>query len=95
MRVEKWSSDKSPVAQGIPAWCQAQQRRLEAAREQLRQIKEAGEPDKAVQGIREVSMQEADSVQGKLEQISQQMMNVVQACNEENGIIEDEFLSVR
>jgi len=40
-RVKKRSSNKSPSAQAVPAWCQAYQRRLEAAREQLKLIQEA------------------------------------------------------
>jgi len=39
-------------------------------------------------------MQDADAVQGNLDQITHQMMHVVQACNEEKQIIEDKFLSV-
>jgi len=94
-RIEKRSSDKSPAAHQTPAWCHSYQRTLEAAREQIRLIKEAAEPEEAELGIGEVSMPEADPVQGRLEQISQQMMHVVQACNEEKEIIEEEFLSVR
>jgi len=94
MQIEKRSCDKSPAGHQMPAWCQACQRRLEAAREQLKLIREAGEPEEAELGIGEVSMPEADPVQGKLEQIFQQMMHVVQACNEKKEIIEDEFLSV-
>jgi len=40
-------------------------------------------------------MQEADPVQGKLEQITQQMIHVVQACNKEKEIIEDKSLAVQ
>jgi len=94
-RIEKRSSDKSPAAHQTPAWCKSYQKRLEAAREQIRLIKEAGEPEEAELGIGEVVIPEADPVQGRLEQISQQMMHVEQACNEEKEIIEEEFLSVR
>jgi len=36
----------------------------------------------------------ADAVPDKLEQITQQMMHIVQACKEEKGIIEEEFVAV-
>jgi len=95
MRIEKRNLEKSPAGYQTPVWCQAYQRRLEAAREQLKLIKEPEEPEELELGIGEVLMPEADPVQGKLEQISQQMMHMVQACNEEKEIIEEEFLSVR
>ena len=63
-------------------------------REQLRLEKEAGEPEEADLGIGEVSMHEANQVQSNLEEMTQQMMPVVQACYEEQAIIEDEFLAV-
>jgi hypothetical protein len=94
-RIEKRSLNKSPVAVPTPEWCQAYQRRLEAAREQLKQIKEAGEPDEAELGIGEVEMTGSDPVQQKLEEVSQQIVHIVQACNEEKGVIEDEFLAVK
>jgi hypothetical protein len=94
-RVEKRSSDKSPVAQEIPAWCRQYQCRLEPAAEQVWLIRENGEPDEAKQGLGEVEMQEQDQVRTKLQEITQQMLHVVQACNEKKGLIEDEFLAVR
>jgi len=49
-RVEKRSSDNSPAAREIPVWCQQYQTRLEAAAEQIRLIRENGEPEEAEQG---------------------------------------------
>jgi hypothetical protein len=43
-RVEKRSSDMSPVAQEVPAWCWSYQLMLDIAKEQLTHITEAGKP---------------------------------------------------
>jgi hypothetical protein len=40
-------------------------------------------------------MTEQDPVRNKLQELTQQMVHVVQACNEEKEIIEDEFAAVR
>jgi len=40
-------------------------------------------------------MREQDPVQNKLQEMTQQMVHVVRACNEEKGLIEDEFVVVR
>lgn len=66
-----------------------------AAREQLRLIKEAGEPEETEQGIGEVSIQQANPVQGKLEQITQKMMHMVQTYTKEKEIIKGKFLEVQ
>jgi len=94
-RIEKRSSDKSPAAREIPVCCQQYQQRLDAAAEQVRLIRENGEPQEAEQGLGEVEMREQDSVQTKLQELTQQMVHVVQACNEEKGLIEDEIIAVR
>jgi len=67
--------------------------RIEAAREQLKQIKEAGEPEEAQLGLGEVEMSQ-DPVRQQLEGLTQQMAHIIEACNSEKGIIEEEFLSV-
>jgi len=92
-RIEKSSSARSPRAQEIPQWCRNYQLRIEAAREQLKQIKEAGEPEEAQLGLGEVEM-EQDPVRQQLEGLTQQMVHIIEACNSEKGIIEEEFLSV-
>lgn len=94
-RVENWSSDKSPAAQEIPAWCRKFQLRLEAAAEQVRQIQEAGEPEEAQLGLGEIKMPEQDPVQSKLQELTQQRVHVVQAFNEVKEITEEEFNAVR
>ena len=40
-------------------------------------------------------MREQDPVQTKLQEITEQMVRVVQVCNEAKGLIEDEFIAVR
>jgi len=92
-RIEKSSSARSPRAQEIPQWCRNYQLRIEAAREQLKQIKEAGEPEEAQLGLGEVEMNQ-DPVKQQLEGLTQQMVHIIEACNSEKGIIEEEFLSV-
>jgi len=92
-RIEKSSSARSPRAQEIPQWCLNYQLRIEAAREQLKQIKEAGEPEEAELGLGEVEMNQ-DPVKQQLEGLTQQMVHIIEACNSEKGIIEEEFLSV-
>jgi len=93
--VEKRSSDKSPGAQEIPAWCSQYKVRLEPAAEQVALIRENRGPEIAEQGLGEVDMRAQDPVQTKLQELTQQMVHVVQACNEEKGLIEDEFFAVR
>jgi hypothetical protein len=92
-RIEKSSSARSQRAQEIPQWCRNYQLRIEAAREQLKQIKEAGEPEEAELGLGEVEMNQ-DPVKQQLEGLTQQMVHIIEACNSEKGIIEEEFLSV-
>jgi len=92
-RIEKSSSARSPRPQEIPQWCREYQRRIEAAREQLKQIKEAGEPEEAELGLGEVEMNQ-DPVKQQLEGLTQQMVHIIEACNSEKGIIEEEFQSV-
>jgi hypothetical protein len=92
-RIEKSSSARSQRGQEIPQWCRNYQLRIEAAREQLKQIKEAGEPEEAELGLGEVEMNQ-DPVKQQLEGLTQQMVHIIEACNSEKGIIEEEFLSV-
>ena len=92
-RIEKSSSARSPRPQELPQWCRDYQLRIEAAREQLKQIKEAGEIEQAELGLGEVEMNQ-DPVKQQLEGLTQQMVHIIEACNSEKGIIEEEFLSV-
>lgn len=63
-------------------------------KEQLQRFKQAKDTEEAQLGIGEIPMPVADAVPDKLEQITQQMMHIVQACKEEKGIIEEEFVAV-
>jgi len=92
-RIEKSSSARSPRAQELPQWCHNYQLKIEAAREQLKQIKEAGETEEAQLGLGEVEMNQ-DPVKQQLEGLTQQMVHIIEVCNSEKGIIEEEFLSL-
>jgi len=67
--------------------------RIEAAREQLKQIKEAREPEEAEVGLGEIEMNQ-DPVRQQWKGLTQQMVHIIEACNSEKVIIEEEFLSV-
>ena len=60
-------------------------------------LKEREEPPEAIPGQGEVEMSEGnqDSVQEQLSELTQQVIHVIQACNEEKEVLEDEFDSVR
>jgi len=94
-RIEKRSSDKSPAARVVPERCQRYQQRLESASEEIRLIREHEKPAEAIEGLGEVEMAESDLVTTKLQELIQQMVHVVQACNEEKELIEDEFVAIR
>jgi len=67
--------------------------RIKAAREQLKQLKEAGEPEEAEVGLGEIEMNQ-DPVRQQLEGLTQLMVHIIEAYNSEKEIIEEEFLSV-
>jgi hypothetical protein len=94
MRVEK---PRSPAAWPIPEWCLGYQRRIEAARRDYLLLKEQGEPEEALEGQGEIEMTEAntDLVQKQLSELAQQIIYVIEACNDENGILEKDFDSVK
>jgi hypothetical protein len=94
LRIEKTSSARSPRPQEIPEWGRNYQLRIEAAREQLKQIKEAGQPEEAVIGLGEIEMRQADPVQQQLQGLTQQIVHIIEACNSEKEIMEEEFLPV-
>ena len=93
-RVEK---PRSPAQREIPVWVQDYQNRLEEARREYLLLKNHEEPEEAEEGQGEVVMAEAstDLVQDQLSELAQQVMHVIQACNEEKEIIEDDFESVK
>ena len=73
-RIEKRSSDKSPAARVLPEWCQRYQQRLEAATEEIKLIRENGEPEEALGGSGEAEMADSDPVRTKLRELTQQMV---------------------
>ena len=89
-RVEK---PRSPAQRDIPVWVQGYQNRLEEARREYLLLKNHAEPEEG----QDVVMGEAntDLVQDQLSELAQQVMHVIQACNEEKEIIEDDFESVK
>ena len=85
----------SPAAQAIPTWCQKYRLRLQAVAEQVCPIKEDEEPEEAELGFRVVEMREQNAVSTKLQELTQQMAYVVQACNNEKEVIEEKFKAVQ
>jgi len=69
---------------------------LEEARREYLLLKAHEEPEEAEERQGEVAMWEVNSdlVQNQLSELAQQVMHVIQACNEEKEIIEDDFESV-
>jgi hypothetical protein len=80
---------RSPAARPILQWYLEYQRRIEAARRDYLQLKEQEEPDEALEGQGEIQMTEANSdlVQKQLSERTQQIVRVMEACNEEKDII--------
>jgi len=91
-RIEK---PRSPAPRDIPVWVQNYQNRLEEARREYRLLKDHEEPEEALEGQGEVVMMDTDLVQEQLSELAQQVMHVIQACNDKKEIIEDDFESVK
>ena len=93
-RIEK---PRSPAGRVIPEWCHNYQRRIEAAQRDYLLLKDQEEPEEAESGQGEIVMKEADSdvVQQQLFELAQQVIHVIQACNEEKDILEEEFDSLK
>jgi hypothetical protein len=85
------------VARPIPELCLEYQRRIEAARRDYLVLKEQQEPEEALEGQGEVQMSEAnpDLVQKQLSELAQQIIHVIEACNEGKHIQEEDFDYVR
>jgi len=92
-RIEKF---RSQPGQKIPQWVREYQRRIREARAEYLLLKEQGEPEEAEPGQGEVQMRDPsqDLVQDQLSDLAQQIEHVIEACNQEKGILEDEFGSV-
>ena len=88
---------RSPVARPIPEWCLGYQRKIEAARRDYLLIKEQEEPQEALEGQGEIELleQNTDLVQKQLSELPQQIVHVIEACNEEKIVLEEEFDSVK
>ena len=88
---------RSPAARPIPEWCLEYQRRIEAARKDYLLLREQEEPEEALEGQGEIQMLEAnpDLVQKQLSELAQQIVHVIEACNEEKDILKEDFDSVR
>jgi hypothetical protein len=93
-RVEK---PRSPAARAIPELCLGYQRRIEAARRDYLLLKEQEEPEEGSEGQGEILMTEANSdlVQKQLSELAQQIVLLIEACNEEKDILKEDFDSVR
>jgi len=88
---------RSPAAKEVPAWVLEYQRRIEQARRQHQETWATEYPDEAEQGLGELEMQvkNPNLVQTQLSELVQLVVDIVQACNEEKELLEDEFESVQ
>jgi hypothetical protein len=88
---------QSPGARPIPEWCLEYQRRIEAARKDYLLLYDQAEPKEAAAGQGEVEMTEVctDFMQKQLLELAQRIVHVIEACNEENEVPEEEFNSVK
>ena len=76
---------------------QEDQRQIEQARLEHQQIKAIEYPEEAEEGQGELEMTDANPnlVQKQLSELAQPVVHIVQACNEEQEILEDEFEPVK
>jgi hypothetical protein len=63
-------------------------------KEQLKQIKRAGEPEEVHLGFGEAKMGQEDSVQQQRQELTQHREYVIEVCNTEKEVIKEKFLSV-
>jgi len=89
-RVEK---PRSPAARETPVWVQNYQRSIEQARLEYQQMRAIEAPEEAELGQGDFEMQDASSnlVQKQLLEPAQQVVHIIQACNEEKEVLEAEF----
>jgi hypothetical protein len=85
------------VATVTPAWCLEYQRRIEVARKDYLLLQQQEEPKEAEEGQGVVVMTEAntDFVPKQLLELAQQIVHVMEACNEEKEELEEVFDSVK
>jgi len=88
---------QSPAGRAIPEWCKDYQRGLEAARREYLRLESQEEPNETPSGQGEAEMTEAntDLVQRQLSELAQQIVHVIQACNEEKDVLEEVFDSLK
>jgi len=88
---------RSPAGRAIPEWCQGYQRRIEAARREYLLLKSEKEPVEVPSGQGEIKMSEANNnlVQKQLSPLDQQIVHVIQPCNEEKDVQEEVFDSLK
>jgi hypothetical protein len=93
-RVEK---PQSPQAQEIPAWVQDYKRRIEQASLEHQQMKPLQYPEQADEGEGELEISDANAnlFHKLLSELAQQVVHVVQTCNEEKELLENEFDSFK
>jgi predicted nucleic acid-binding Zn-ribbon protein len=85
------------VARPTLEWFLEYQGRIEAARRDYLLLKEQGEAKESVEGQGGIEMTEVNSelVQIQLLELEQQIIHVIEACNEVKDVLEEEFDSVR
>jgi len=77
----------------VPASCQEYQRRIEAAQRDCLVLSGQEVPEEVETGNGEMEMTEVNSdlVQRQLLELAQQVMHVIEACNEEKEVLEEKF----
>ena len=85
------------AAKEIPVWVLEYQNRIELARLEYQQMKIIEAPEEAELGHGELEMPNVNSglVQKQLSELAQPVVHIIQACNEEKEVLDDECESVR
>jgi hypothetical protein len=85
------------VARAIPEWCLEYPRRIGAARRDYLLLQSQVEPEEALKGQGEIQMREENSnlVQKQLSELAQQIVHVIEACNDEKDVLKEDFDSMR
>jgi len=87
---------RSTVARAIPEWCREYQKRIEATRKDYLLLIQQKETPEASKGQVAMGMSDnRDLVQKQLSELAQQIIHVIQACNDEKDILQEEFDFVR
>jgi hypothetical protein len=89
-RIEKpWSRAAVPISSSVQEF----QRRIEQVPLECEQMRPIEAPEEADLGHRELEMQDVSSsvVQKRLLELAQQVVQIIQAWNEDKEVVEDEF----